>query len=229
MFIQARRSETSQLLLRLRGTYGHVGIVKSVSGNTYVTIDGNSKDQVRTTNRTVGSPKASFCRPAYGSGSGSSTNLSMGSSGTDVKDMQKKLIALGYSCGSSGADGSFGQGTYNAVCNFQRDHGLTVDGVIGPTTRSKINSAYSNLGGSSSGTNLSMGSSGTDVKNMQKKLIALGYSCGSSGADGILDREHITLFANFRKQMVYPLTELLDLLLGRKLMLYMQNCKMDIR
>ena len=39
---------------------GHVGIVKSVSGNTYVTIDGNSKDQVRTTNRTVGSPKASF-------------------------------------------------------------------------------------------------------------------------------------------------------------------------
>ena len=70
------------------GTYGHVGIVKSVSGNTYVTIDGNSKDQVRTTNRTVGSPKASFCRPAYGSGSGSSTNLSMGSSGTDVKDMQ---------------------------------------------------------------------------------------------------------------------------------------------
>ena len=30
------------------GTYGHVGIVKSVSGNTYVTIDGNSKDQVRT-------------------------------------------------------------------------------------------------------------------------------------------------------------------------------------
>ena len=44
-----------------------------------------------------------------------------------------------------------------------------------------------------------------------------------------LDREHITLFANFRKQMVYPLTELLDLLLGRKLMLYMQNCKMDIR
>ena len=181
------------------GTYGHVGIVKSVSGNTYVTIDGNSKDQVRTTNRTVGSPKASFCRPAYGSGSGSSTNLSMGSSGTNVKDMQKKLIALGYSCGSSGADGSFGQGTYNAVCNFQRDHGLTVDGVIGPTTRSKINSAYSNLGGSSSGTNLSMGSSGTDVKNMQKKLIALGYSCGSSGADGIFGQGTYNAVCKFQK------------------------------
>lgn len=181
------------------GTYGHVGIVKSVSGNTYVTIDGNSKDQVRTANRTVGSPKVSFCRPAYGSESGSSTNLSMGSSGTDVKDMQKKLIALGYSCGSSGADGSFGQGTYNAVCNFQRDHGLAVDGVIGPTTRSKINSAYSNLGGSSSGTNLSMGSSGTDVKNMQKKLIALGYSCGSSGADGIFGQRTYNAVCKFQK------------------------------
>ena len=123
----------------------------------------------------------------------------MGSSGTDVKDMQKKLIALGYSCGSSGADGSFGQGTYNAICNFQRDHGLTVDGVIGPTTRSKINSAYSNLGGSSSGTNLSMGSSGTDVKNMQKKLIALGYSCGSSGADGIFGQGTYNAVCKFQK------------------------------
>lgn len=208
------------------GTYGHVGIVKSVSGNTYVTIDGNSKDQVRTTNRTVGSPKASFCRPAYGSGSGSSTNLSMGSSGTDVKDMQKKLIALGYSCGSSGADGSFGQGTYNAVCNFQRDHGLTVDGVIGPTTRSKINSAYSNLGGSSSGTNLSMGSSGTDVKNMQKKLIALGYSCGSSGADGIFGQGTYNAVCKFQKANGLSVDGIIGPATRAKIMLYMQNCKM---
>ena len=114
--------------------------------------------------------------------------------------------------------------------NFQRDHGLTVDGVIGPTTRSKINSAYSNLGGSSSGTNLSMGSSGTDVKNMQQKTYCFRVQLWFLWRRWkFLDREHITLFANFRKQMVYPLTELLDLLLGRKLMLYMQNCKMDIR
>lgn len=89
----------------------------------------------------------SFCRPAYGSSDGGSTggNLSMGSSGTDVRDMQRKLIALGYSCGSAGADGVFGQGTYDAVCRFQRTYGLSVDGIIGPATRAKINSLYSRL------------------------------------------------------------------------------------
>ena len=72
-------------------------------------------------------------------------HLSMGSSGTDVKNMQKKLIALGYSCGSSGADGIFGQGTYNAVCKFQKANGLSVDGIIGPATRAKINALYAKL------------------------------------------------------------------------------------
>lgn len=65
--------------------------------------------------------------------------------GTDVRDMQRKLIALGYSCGSAGADGVFGQGTYDAVCRFQRTYGLSVDGIIGPATRAKINSLYSRL------------------------------------------------------------------------------------
>lgn len=46
-----------------------------------------------------------------------------------------------------------------------------------------------------------MGSSGTDVKDMQKKLIALGYSCGSSGADGSFGQEHIMPFAIFRETM----------------------------
>ena len=59
-----------------------------------------------------------------------------------LKDMQRKLIALGYSCGSAGADGKFGNDTYNAVCNFQRDNGLTVDGIIGSATRSRINAKY---------------------------------------------------------------------------------------
>lgn len=129
------------------GTYGHVGIVKTVTSSEIITIDGNSGDAVRTSKRSIGGRKMSFCRPAYGSSDGGSTggNLSMGSSGTDVRDMQRKLIALGYSCGSAGADGVFGQGTYDAVCRFQRTYGLSVDGIIGLATRAKINSLYSRL------------------------------------------------------------------------------------
>lgn len=172
-------------------SYSHTAIVRSVSGINFKTIDGNSNNQVESLDRETTSAKYSyyFCRPAYGSSSsgdtGSSDNLSMGSTGEAVRDMQRKLIALGYSCGSAGADGDFGQGTYNAVCAFQRAHGLDVDGVIGPATKAAINAAYSgsSSGGSSTAT-LSIGSYGADVKDMQRKLIALGYSCGSAGADG---------------------------------------------
>jgi len=40
----------------------------------------------------------------------------------------------GYSCGDNGADGVFGSGTRAAVRAFQRDHGLTVDGIAGRKT-----------------------------------------------------------------------------------------------
>jgi peptidoglycan hydrolase-like protein with peptidoglycan-binding domain len=44
------------------------------------------------------------------------------------------LIQKGYDCGSFGADGQFGTATEKAVRAFQKDHGLTVDGVIGKNT-----------------------------------------------------------------------------------------------
>lgn len=72
--------------------------------------------------------------------------LSSGSSGSDVKEMQKKLLLLHYDCGSSGADGDFGSGTLAAVKAFQSANGLTVDGVCGPNTHAKLNSKYNALG-----------------------------------------------------------------------------------
>lgn len=78
-------------------------------------------------------------------GSSSTTtsgNLSKGSKGTAVKDMQTKLIACGYSCGSSGADGDFGSGTENALKTFQKDYGLTADGIFGPASKAKLDEVY---------------------------------------------------------------------------------------
>ena len=57
-----------------------------------------------------------------------------GSKGQDVKDMQTMLYNLGYSLGPCGIDGDYGRATEAAVKEFQRDHGLTVDGVCGPMT-----------------------------------------------------------------------------------------------
>ena len=71
-----------------------------------------------------------------------SVNLSKGDSGDAVKTMQKMLIACGYSCGSAGADGIFGDNTLSAVKAFQKAAGVTVDGIYGPNTKAALEKAY---------------------------------------------------------------------------------------
>lgn len=71
--------------------------------------------------------------PAYGW-----RNLMRGTVGEDVKALQGDLIALGYSCGKWGADGEFGNATYNALKAFQHDHGLVMDGIAGEKTFAEL-------------------------------------------------------------------------------------------
>ncbi len=56
----------------------------------------------------------------------------------DVRKVQVRLIELGYSCGKKGADGIFGNNTYNAVVAFQNKNGLAPDGQVGPLTWNKL-------------------------------------------------------------------------------------------
>ncbi len=58
--------------------------------------------------------------------------LSWGDTGSEVTQLQQTLNNNGYWCGS--ADGIFGSKTYNAVVSFQKDVGISVDGVAGPVT-----------------------------------------------------------------------------------------------
>ena len=52
--------------------------------------------------------------------------------GAEVVQIQKKLKNLGYYNGDT--DGVYGTGTKNAVVRFQRDRGLTADGIVGANT-----------------------------------------------------------------------------------------------
>lgn len=70
--------------------------------------------------------------------------LAKGSSGSKVKELQENLIALGYSCGSYGADGSYGNATVAAVKKFQSSNGLNADGIAGYLTLAAITKALQN-------------------------------------------------------------------------------------
>jgi hypothetical protein len=91
------------------------------------------------------------------SSSKSSGTLSLGSTGTAVKQLQRKL-------GVSPVSGYFGNETRGAVKRFQKRHGLAADGVAGPATLRALGirvtkSSYATGGSAPSSGSSSRGSS----------------------------------------------------------------------
>ena len=128
--------------------------------------------------------------------------LRKGDKGEGVRLMQEALINLGYLSGKS--DGTYGDGTVQAVRAFQKANGLTVDGTAGNDTLQKLYSVDAAAAPTAKPTatpkptvsakptatpkptsateTLKKGSAGDAVKALQQRLIALGYLKGS--ADG---------------------------------------------
>lgn len=71
--------------------------------------------------------------------------LQKGSSGSAVKTMQTMLIVCGYSCGSAGADGEFGDGTLKALKAFQKDASINVDGIYGSESKKNLEARYKTI------------------------------------------------------------------------------------
>lgn len=63
--------------------------------------------------------------------------LKLGSSGSNVMEIQSLLKKIGYNSGS--IDGKFGEQTKLAVKEFQKNNYLEADGIIGPKTYAKLN------------------------------------------------------------------------------------------
>ncbi len=59
----------------------------------------------------------------------------VGDQGSEVAEIQGQLASLGYDVA---ADGDFGPATAEAVKAFQVSHGLSADGLVGPTTYSAL-------------------------------------------------------------------------------------------
>ena len=100
--------------------------------------------------------------------------LKQGSSGSEVKEVQRRLKLWGYYKGS--VDGVFGASTKSAVIAFQKKNGLTADGVVGKSTYKALgmtNSYNLLVGGSSSGQGAN-GFSSSDVYLLAKTIYAEG-------------------------------------------------------
>ncbi len=139
--------------------------------------------------------------------------LRTGSSGEYVRLLQERLTVLGYY--SSVIDGDYGSGTLRAVVTFQQFHGLSADGVAGRKTQELLYSndaktyaqakptptpapaATSKPGTSGtvvSITLLKQGMRGTAVRQMQQRLVELGYLENADGVYGPKTYNAVTAF-----------------------------------
>lgn len=101
-----------------------------------------------------------IARPGTPNAPAQQTLSRLGSSGEEVRQIQKKLKDLGYYTGA--VDGIYGGKTQAAVKAFQKNCGITADGIAGPTTL-----LYLGLGSSAS-----TGVSSSDAYLLAKLIAA---------------------------------------------------------
>lgn len=106
-----------------------------------------------------------------------------------VKNLQKVLKSEGY-YKLSKPTGYFGAATEKGVKNFQKAHGLVVDGLVGPKTKAELYK-YVHYEGKL----LKKGAHGEAVKDVQEHLKELGYYNGHlDGKYGPLTRLAVLRF-----------------------------------
>jgi peptidoglycan hydrolase-like protein with peptidoglycan-binding domain len=102
----------------------------------HMTVDGVVGSGTSRALRTIAARRAASKQRASQGGGGSSEHmgdrpLKKGMRGHDVRVLQDYLSRAGV---ATPVDGVFGAGTKSNVKRFQRDHGLTADGIVGPST-----------------------------------------------------------------------------------------------
>jgi peptidoglycan hydrolase-like protein with peptidoglycan-binding domain len=122
-------------------------------------------------------------------------DLTLGSRGSAVSQLQKDLAGLGFY--TNGVDGWFGPKTHDAVVGFQKSRDLKTDGVVGLKTKAALNDALTQ---DSYGTkDLILGSRGSAVSQLQQDLTKLGfYSYSIDGWFGSKTRDAVVSFQKSR-------------------------------
>lgn len=183
--VQVRLAELGYYNGGADGIYGSTteAAVKAFQRNNNLTGDGQAGSA--TQGKLWSNDAKAAAKPVTTADPNATRSLRLGMEGNDVYSMQKRLVELGYLSGVP--DAAFGAETETALVAFQRNNGLTADGVAGNSTISKLNSNSAKKAASVSATPtpapgsytvLKEGDSGTYVYDMQERLYALGYYTG---------------------------------------------------
>ena len=167
VLVREKASTSSTALATIRE--GGEVTVLSVDGDWALVEDGSRTGYIAVRYLDIeGTPSGSS------SSSGSSPSaLRKGDESDAVEDLQEKLIDLGYL--DTEATGYFGSATEEAVKAFQRDAGLSADGVAGSATRSALEAGKTASSTSSSSSAVQRGDESSRVSELQRMLIDLGY------------------------------------------------------
>ncbi len=125
-------------------------------------------------------------------------SLRIGGSGSEVLDVQARLVALGYPI-SEDERGVFGEHTESAVKVFQIRRGLTPDGIIAEHTWRELVEAGWTTGGRTLYFRPRSPMRGDDVRDLQRRLNALGFDAGKE--DGILGIETQHAIGEFQRNV----------------------------
>ncbi|MGI5918284.1 MAG: spore cortex-lytic enzyme [Christensenellales bacterium] len=102
----------------------------------------------------------------YGCEAQPAASYKLGSSGEEVKEIQRRLKDWGYYKGP--VDGKYGEATRAAVIWFQKKHGLVADGIVGAQTAEKLGIPAPRSGGSAK----AGGGSSSDLYLLAKLVYA---------------------------------------------------------
>ena len=123
----------------------------------------------------IGEP--AYHEPATGNTQSSETSsrptIRKGSRNKYVTECQTILQQLGYNLGICGIDGDFGTATRAAVMQFQTDHGIQVDGIVGKDTWAALDAAAKQIDGKPAEKTYSVIIAGMDLT--QAEALARNY------------------------------------------------------
>ncbi len=203
--VQQRLKELGYYSNTCDGKYGSVTVkaVKAFQQKNGLTADGvadsatvkklNASNAVK-----ADGTKANATATSKPTATADTSTLKKGDKGAAVKALQQRLKELGYY--QNTCDSNYGDRTVDAVKAFQKNNGLTADGVAGPSTQKKLNAANAiKADGTKANatatpkptatpdtSTLKKGDKGTAVKALQQRLKELGYyqyTCDSTYGD----------------------------------------------